>query len=355
MKWQGWTAVVAAGCAAACIGAAVLLPIPFVVWAPGTTADLLAAGEEPPVQVAQGVNIYPTSGRLLLASLTQTGPDARVSLVEALYAYLVGSQEAVPRAAVYPSGADALEIAAAVATQTKTAQSNATAAALRSAGIKVDPVPLVEAVNSGGPAAGKLEVGDIVLGIRYASASAVTNVQTAADASAAVASGKVGDQVIFTVLRGDAKRDATVTTQGSKSNPDLPVAGVSFAQGYRYDAQVVYKLDEGVGGNDIGLMLALALYDKVTPDALLENRVVAGTGSIDANGVVGRVSGVRERVVDAERAGASVFLVPAANCAELADVHSTVRVVPVTTLAAAVDALGALADPTTQKTVKGCS
>lgn len=213
----------------------------------------------------------------------------------------------------------------------------------------------MEAVNAGGPAAGKLEVGDIVLGIRYASASTVTNVQTAADASAAVASGKVGDQVIFTVLRGGAKRDATITTQGSKSNQDLPVAGVSFAQGYRYDAQVVYNLDAVVGGNDVGLMLALAVYDKVTPDALLKDRVVAGSGSIDANGVVGRVSGVRERVVDAERAGASVFLVPATNCAELLGVHTTVRLVPVTTLAAAVDALGALADPTKEKSVKGCS
>ena len=308
-----------------------------------------------PVQVAEGTNTYPTSGRLLLASVTRTGPDDRVSLLGALYAYWDSSHEVVPRTSVYPSGADAQEITADEIAQARAAEANATAAALRSAKIKVDPVPIVEGVNAGGPAAGKLEVGDIVLGIRYASASAVVNVQTAAEASAAVASGGVGDQVIFTILRGGAKRDVTITTQVSKLNADMRVAGVSFAQGYRYDAAIAYNLDPSVAGIDVGLMLALALYDKVTPDALLKDRVVAGTGSIDANGAVGRVSGVRERVVDAERAGASVFLVPAANCAELADVRSTVRVVPVTTLAAAVDALGALADPAKEKSVKGCS
>lgn len=355
MTRQGWTPAVAAACAAACVGAAVALPVPFVVWGPGATTDLLATAEATPILVTRGANTYPTSGQLLLASIKQTGPDQQVSLAGALYAYWVGSQEGVPRAAVYPSGADAAELAVHQAAEGQSAEANATAAALRSAGIKVDPVPVVEEVNAGGPAAGKLEAGDVVLGIRYASASTVVSVQTAAEASAAVASGRVGDEVIFTVLRGGVQRDATVTTQVSKSNPDLPVAGVSFAQGYRYEPTVVYHLGPGVVGRDAGLMLALALFDKVTPDPILKDRVVAGTGSIDANGTVGRVSGVRERVVDAERAGASVFLVPTANCSDLVDVRTTVRLVPVTTLASAVDALGELADPATEKTVKGCS
>ena len=46
---------------------------------------------------------------------------------------------------------------------------------------------------------------------------------------------------------------------------------------------------------------------------------------------------------------------PAANCVDVADVHSTVRLVPVTTLAGAIEALGALADPSKEKSVKGCS
>jgi PDZ domain-containing protein len=353
MSRQTWTAVVSAVCFVACVLVTALVPVPFVVWAPGTTTDLLASGVQTPVGVT-GATTYPTSGQLLLPTLSQTGVDARVSLLEALYAYWAPDQEVLPASAVYPAGGDSTTLQRDAAALMDASRANATAAALRTAGIQVSPVPVVSMVNSAGPAVGKLLVGDIVRAVRYTTSATATTVQTAADASAAVASGKVGGQVVFTVERGGARRDVTVVVQGSKSNPDLPVAGVSFAQGYLYAPVITYTLDPTVDDTS-GLLLALAAYDKVTPDALLKERIVSGTGSIDANGAVGSVAGVREKIVAAERGGASVFLIPAGNCADVSDLRPSLRLVPVTTLAEAVAALGALSDPAKQQSVKGCS
>ena len=67
---------------------------------------------------------------------------------------------------------------------------------------------------------------------------------------------------------------------------------------------------------------------------------------------------LEERVVDAitaEAAGATIFLVPAANCADAKALASTVRLVQVATLGDAVSALEALKDPARQAGVKGCA
>lgn len=354
MTRQTWTAVVSAFCFVACALVATLTPVPFVVWAPGAAIELLADDEGAPAVTVTNVTTYPASGRLLLTTLAQTPPNGQVSLLEALHAYWAPDREVIPVGAVYPAGSTAQEIRDETAAQFAVAQQDAKAAALRTAGIRVDPVPVVLSVNATGPATGKLRVGDIVLALRNGAAMPVT-AQTAQDAAQAVASGEVGDEVVFSILRDGVRQDVAVVTVGSKSKPDLPVAGVSFTQGYIYEPVVSFDLAPDTAGSSAGLMLALAVYDRVTAFQLLDERVVAGTGTIDANGTVGRVRAVRERVAGARQAGASVFIVPKANCVDLAGEQPGLRLVAVGTLAEAVSALEALADPATEKSVKGCS
>lgn len=354
MTRQTWSAVVSALCFVACALVITLTPAPFVVWGPGRTVELLTEDEGAAVVTVVNATTYPPSGRLLLTTITQTPLDDRVSLLEALYAYWSPDQDAIPVSAVYPAGSTAQEIEDETAAALATAQQDAKAAALRTAGIKVDPVPVVLSVNATGPAAGKLRVGDVIRSVRNGDAAPVT-VQTAQDASQAVASGQVGDEVVFNIQRGTIEQDVTVVTVSSKSKPDLPVAGVSFTQGYLYAPEISFALGTEVGGSSTGLMLALAVYDRLTAFQLLGDRVVAGTGTIDANGTVGRVRAVRERVAAARLAGASVFIVPKANCVDLAGEQSGMRLVAVGTLAETVAALEALTDPAREKSVKGCS
>ena len=80
-------------------------------------------------------------------------------------------------------------------------------------------------------------------------------------------------------------------------------------------ARVAISLGD-VGGPSAGLVFATAVVDKLTPGDLAAGRTVAGTGTIDAAGTVGRIGGIRFKLDAAKRDGASTFLVPAGNCSE---------------------------------------
>lgn len=73
-------------------------------------------------------------------------------------------------------------------------------------------------------------------------------------------------------------------------------------------------IDSGiVGGPSAGLMYTLAIIESLTPGSLTHGNVVAGTGTVDLEGNVGSVGGVRQKVVAAEAAGAEYMLVPEGN------------------------------------------
>ncbi|MEU2061664.1 S16 family serine protease [Streptomyces sp. NPDC013455] len=102
-----------------------------------------------------------------------------------------------------------------------------------------------------------------------------------------------------------------------------------------------------VGGPSAGLLFTLGIIDKLDGDGsggdLTGGRTVAGTGTIDAAGKIGAVGGVALKTQAARRDGASVFLVPKAECADAeAELPEGLRLVPVTDLDSAVGALVAL-------------
>ncbi|MFF0783451.1 S16 family serine protease [Streptomyces sp. NPDC003720] len=102
-----------------------------------------------------------------------------------------------------------------------------------------------------------------------------------------------------------------------------------------------------VGGPSAGLLFTLGIIDTLEGDGrggdLTGGRTVAGTGTIDASGKVGAVGGVALKTQAARRDGATVFLVPKAECADAkSELPKGLRLVPVTTLQGAVDFLVAL-------------
>ncbi|MFJ2584685.1 S16 family serine protease [Streptomyces sp. NPDC087538] len=102
-----------------------------------------------------------------------------------------------------------------------------------------------------------------------------------------------------------------------------------------------------VGGPSAGLFFALGIVDKLEGDGaggdLTGGRNIAGTGTIEANGEVGAVGGVSLKTQAARRDGATVFLVPRAECREAgAELPKGLRLIPVTTLKGAVSSLRAL-------------
>ncbi|MFD3313764.1 S16 family serine protease [Streptomyces sp. NPDC058694] len=112
------------------------------------------------------------------------------------------------------------------------------------------------------------------------------------------------------------------------------------------DIKVSLKLAD-VGGPSAGLLFSLGIVDKLDGDGsggdLTGGRTIAGTGTIDADGKVGAVGGVALKTQAARRDGATVFLVPKAECSDAkTDLPKGLRLIPVTTLKGAITALVAL-------------
>ena len=85
----------------------------------------------------------------------------------------------------------------------------------------------------------------------------------------------------------------------------------------RFDFPFEIDIKTGnVGGPSAGLMMALNVYNNLIPEDITNSLVIAGTGTIEIDGSVGPVGGVKQKVIAAKRAGAELILVPTANFEE---------------------------------------
>ena len=66
----------------------------------------------------------------------------------------------------------------------------------------------------------------------------------------------------------------------------------------------------GVSGPSGGLMFTLEIYNQITNSHLKKGHNIAGTGTIELDGRVGRIGGIDKKLVAAIEAGATVFLAP---------------------------------------------
>jgi PDZ domain-containing protein len=94
-------------------------------------------------------------------------------------------------------------------------------------------------------------------------------------------------------------------------------------------------------------MFSLGIYDTLTKGSLTDGRTIAGTGTIDAAGVVGPIGGIQQKIVGARDAGAELFLVPPDNCDEAVEApNGDMRLVEAPTTHSALDSIKKwVADP----------
>ena len=99
---------------------------------------------------------------------------------------------------------------------------------------------------------------------------------------------------------------------------DRVLIGITLAQIKKIkttpDVEYVFKNNES--GSSRGLMCALDIYNKITSFDLTKGRVIAGTGSIDENGNIGSIGGVKYKLIGAVKKKADIFIVPSENYEE---------------------------------------
>lgn len=331
---QTWLALSSASAFVVLAFLLAVLPVPFVVYSPGRTYDVM--GNDPqgrPVVDVAGTATYPTTGRLAMTTVAVTRSDANTSLPEAMFAYWASDRDALPRDAVYDPGKTTEEVRAEERQMMDTSKQDSVVAALRAADVPVQELPVVAAVTNSGPASGRLNPGDLILSIDSHAAKTPAEVRTL------IQRHQVGDMVRLTVQRERRIVNVDVISVASNQDPKMPVLGIQLGVGYRYEPVVTFGVSQEIGGPSAGLVFALTVYDRITPGDLLRGRSVAGTGEIDPQGRVRPIGGIQEKIAGAERSGATVFLVPANNCKDLTGLQTRLELIRVDTLDDAVRGL----------------
>ncbi|GHU37145.1 peptidase S16 [Bacilli bacterium] len=65
-----------------------------------------------------------------------------------------------------------------------------------------------------------------------------------------------------------------------------------------------------IGGPSAGMMFTLEIYAQLTGQDLTRGREIAGTGTIEQDGKIGRIGGIDKKIATASRNGAEIFLAP---------------------------------------------
>lgn len=94
--------------------------------------------------------------------------------------------------------------------------------------------------------------------------------------------------------------------------------GVSLITTYEYDLEpnVEVKSKSSEMGSSGGLMMSLTIYNQLVEKDITNGKKIVGTGTIDADGNVGEIGGVKYKLIGAVRNKADLFICPEENYEE---------------------------------------
>jgi PDZ domain-containing protein len=308
----GWILLIGAVAGTVVLGT---LPAPYVTEKPGpvydTIGDIDLEGEPTPVIQVEGEQTYPVDGDLdMLTVVLEGSPQNPLTWIDVALAWFDPTRAVLPLEVVYPPGTTDEDEDAQSAADMADSQQEAVAAALGELGIDYTSIVTVGSVVDGFPADGVLEAGDQILTVNGDPIGGVTEL------SAALAEAGAGVEVELGILRDGEEETVEIAPVASADNPEGVLIGIQTAANYDFPFDVTINLGT-VGGPSAGMMLALGTYDKLTPGALTDGEHIAGTGTITAEGEVGPIGGIRQKMYGAQAAGADWFLAPVANCNEV--------------------------------------
>jgi PDZ domain-containing protein len=298
-----WRVLIGLAVVLVLIGLATYVPIPiFYAYTPGPVRDI-----ESLVDVSE-TRTYSSEGSLFL---TTVNVDPQVTLWEMVAIGFDPDRVVVMRDQV-TRGQSLEQLIELQRAEMQGSKQHATEAALAALGFGAPEGRGVRVIDTapGFDARSVLERDDLIVAVGG------EEVDTTCDVGRLVDRHEVGDRVEVVVKRNGERRTFRIETRASREEPGRPLLGVEKMEdvGYSFEPGVEVDFKTGkIGGPSAGLMMTLALYDKLTPDDLTGGRRIAGTGTIECGGRVGPIGAIEQKVAGAEREGAAIFLSPQAN------------------------------------------
>ncbi|MFU0563247.1 PDZ domain-containing protein [Gardnerella vaginalis] len=166
-------------------------------------------------------------------------------------------------------------------------------------------------------------------------------------------------EVLVPVNQNASDYKKETNKQMTSSQSSAQVAALDYAKKHLNvnikNVKVKMHIDD-IGGPSAGMMYALGILNKLTGVDLAGGKTIAGTGTIDNNGKVGAIGGIRLKMISAKRDGARWFLAPNSNCDEVVgNIPQGLNVVSVKTLDDAYKALEKIKAGKSIKSFKTCN
>lgn len=236
-----------------------------------------------------------------------------------LWSMVNDSYDLYPREVILPDGVTPQELSEISIQNMRTSENVAIAVALKNLGFDItskgDGVAVVGILDDS-PVRDKLKKGDLLISINNKSIS------TATEFISTLRTYSIGETISIGLMRevDETKKDLSIETtliEHVEYEGEPMVGFLATTVNQRFDFPFEIDIKTGnVGGPSAGLMMALNVYNNLTQDDITNSLIIAGTGTIEIDGSVGPVGGIRQKVIAAKRAGSQLILVPTANFKE---------------------------------------
>jgi PDZ domain-containing protein len=233
------------------------------------------------------------------------------------WAYLSESVDLYPKETILPKGVTPSELTQISLQNMQTSENVAIAVALNSLGYNVksegDGV-LVVGLLDNSPVINKLQKNDLIVSLSGKD-DLKNTVNSSTQFISLLRTFSIGETVSIGIVRDGKDMQIQTTLIEHIEYKGEPMVGfLASTPNQRFTFPIKVDIDTGnVGGPSAGLMMALNVYNKLTDIDITNSNVIAGTGTIEIDGSVGPVGGVKQKVIAAKRAGATLILVPTAN------------------------------------------
>ncbi len=119
----------------------------------------------------------------------------------------------------------------------------------------------------------------------------------------------VGDKISISVREKEKLKEKYAVVKETDGEKLLGVA-LTTIYDYETDPSVSFSFADSESGPSGGLMVGLTIYNKLMEKDITQGYQIAGTGTIDLDGNVGSIGGVKYKLMGAVKKKMDVFLVP---------------------------------------------
>lgn len=119
----------------------------------------------------------------------------------------------------------------------------------------------------------------------------------------------IGDEIEFKVINENKEYKRTATVSNINDSKAVGIVVYEILE-LETNPKITIKTNNSESGPSGGLMTSLAIYNALTSEDITGGHIIVGTGTIDSEGNVGSIGGVKYKLIGAIKNNAKIFIVP---------------------------------------------